>query len=200
MAKKKKTTAKKPAAKAGKSATAGGSTSGRKKVAKKKTVTKKKTSVKKKVAKKKKAPVKKKAATKKKTTKKAKYTYAVGRRKTASARVRLFSGKGETLVNKIPIAEYFPGEMAKKIYNQPFEVCEVVGDYYVTVRVVGSGKHSQLEATVHGIARALDEVNKEAFHLPLKKNGLLTRDSRRRERRKPGLGGRARHRKQSPKR
>ena len=161
---------------------------------------KKKAPAKKKTVAKKKAPAKKKPVAKKRATKKAKFTYAVGRRKTASARVRLFVGKGETMVNKLPIDEYFPGETAKKIYNQPFEVCEVVGDYYATIRVVGSGKHSQLEATVHGIARALDKLNSESFHEPLKKQGLLTRDSRRRERRKPGLGGRARHRKQSPKR
>lgn len=147
------------------------------------------------MAEKKKIPTKK-----RKSTSKPKYTPTVGRRKTASARVRLFTGKGETVVNNKPIGEYFPGEAAKAVYLKPFTVCEVVGDYYATVRVVGSGKNSQLEAVVHGIARALDKVNRETFHGPLKKNDLLKRDPRSRERRKAGLGGSARHRKQSPKR
>ena len=136
----------------------------------------------------------------KKRTSKKKYIYAVGRRKTAVARVRLFTGKGESLVNDQPIAQYFPGQVAKVLYNKPFRVCNLTNQYYVTVRVVGSGKNSQLAAMVHGIARTLDEADSKSFHLPLKKNNLLTRDSRMRERRKAGQGGRARHKKQSPKR
>lgn len=135
----------------------------------------------------------------KKTAKK-KFTYAVGRRKNAAARVRLFSGKGEILVNSLPVADYFPGKVAEVFYTQPFRVCNVLGKYSATVKVTGSGKNSQLEAVVHGLSRALDKVDTENFHSPLKRNKLLTRDSRARERRKPGQAGRARHKKQSPKR
>ncbi|MCJ7828037.1 30S ribosomal protein S9 [Patescibacteria group bacterium] len=147
----------------------------------------------------KKTVAKKKPVAKKKTAKQ-KYVYAVGRRKTASAQVRLYTGKGESLVNSKPIAEYFPGELAKIAYTKPFTVCEVEGKYWITVRVVGSGKNGQLGAVVMGVARTLNLTNPEKFHEPLKRNGLLTRDSRARERRKAGQAGRARHKKQSPKR
>lgn len=145
-------------------------------------------------------PAKKTPAEKKKTAKKVAYQYAVGRRKRASARVRLYSGKGKTIVNNKPIEEYFPGEVTAVFYQRPFEVTETIGKYYATVRVVGSGLQSQLEAVVHGLARALDKTDRDNFHLALKQNGLLTRDSRQRERRKAGQAGRARHKKQSPKR
>ena len=135
-----------------------------------------------------------------KKTKKPKYTPAVGRRKTASARVRLFLGKGKTLVNDQRIEKYFPGEVAKVTYERPFVATETLGRYHATIKVVGSGKQSQLEAIVHGLARALDKENRELYHGNLKGQKLLTRDGRARERRKPGLGGRARHKKQSPKR
>jgi small subunit ribosomal protein S9 len=139
-------------------------------------------------------------ATKKKTASKKNFIYAVGRRKTASARVRLFKGKGKTLVNNQPISQYFPGKVAEIAYTQPLRICDVLGKYYATVKVVGSGKNGQLGAFVHGLARALDKVDREAFHSALKKHKLLTRDSRARERRKAGQAGRARHKKQSPKR
>jgi len=129
-----------------------------------------------------------------------KFIYAVGRRKTASARVRLYSGKGEMLVNSKPISEYFPGKVSEVYYTKPFRACNVLGKYYATIKVVGSGKEAQLGAVVHGLARALDKENRDQFHTFLKKHKLLTRDSRRRERRKPGQAGRARHKKQSPKR
>lgn len=136
-------------------------------------------------------------------TKKAKkktYVFAVGRRKTATARVRLYPGKGETLVNGLPIEQYFPGEIAKKAYRRPFEVATTLNKYYATVKVEGSGKNGQLGAVVHGLARALDKENRELYHSALKKYKLLTRDPRMRERRKPGQMGRARKKKQSPKR
>ena len=75
-----------------------------------------------------------------------------------------------------------------------------MGKYYVTVKVVGGGKKGQLGATVHGIARALAKLDADTLRAPLKKAGLLTRDSRVRERRKVGTGGKARRKKQSPKR
>jgi small subunit ribosomal protein S9 len=132
--------------------------------------------------------------------KKKNWTYAVGRRRSAAARIRLFKGRGENIVNGKPIGEYFPGEINKTKWSLPFSVAEIEGKYYVTVKVVGGGKNGQLGAVVHGIARSLAKVNVEKYRPPLKKAGLLTRDSRVRERRKVGTGGKARRKKQSPKR
>jgi small subunit ribosomal protein S9 len=132
--------------------------------------------------------------------KKQNYTYAVGRRKSASARVRLFRGKGENTVNSKLIAEYFPGSVSHDIWSRPFKVIEASSKYYVSVKVVGGGKGGQLDAVVHGIARALAKVDEKNNRKPLKKAGLLTRDARVRERRKVGTGGKARRKKQSPKR
>jgi len=137
--------------------------------------------------------------TKSKSRKK-KYIPAVGRRRKAIARVRLFRGKGKILVNNLPIEKYFSGEVAKVTYLKPFQVTDTVGKYYATVKVIGSGKIGQLGAVVHGITRALDKENRELYHDALKKHKLLTRDPRKRERRKPGMGGKARRKKQSPKR
>ncbi|KKQ95892.1 MAG: 30S ribosomal protein S9 [Candidatus Woesebacteria bacterium GW2011_GWB1_43_14] len=128
------------------------------------------------------------------------YIYAVGRRRSASARVRLYKGDKESLVNGILIGKYFPGESSYKIWSLPFELTGSLGKYFVTVKVVGGGKRGQLKAVVHGVARALSSVNPEKFRVPLKRAGLLTRDPRIRERRKVGTGGRARRKKQSPKR
>ncbi|MBN1262943.1 MAG: 30S ribosomal protein S9 [Candidatus Pacebacteria bacterium] len=140
--------------------------------------------------------------TKKPAPKKAsrEFVYAVGRRRSASARVRLYKGKQASLVNNQPIADYFPGKVAEFHYTQPLKICDCLGKYYLTARVTGSGKVSQLTAVVHGLSRALDKTNPEKFHTILKKHKLLTRDSRTRERRKAGQAGRARHKKQSPKR
>jgi len=128
------------------------------------------------------------------------YIYAIGRRKTATARVRLFKGKGDLVVNKQPIEKYFPGEVNKIIYTKPFQATETEGKYYATIKVEGSGKNGQLGAVAHGLARALDKENPEVYHPLLKKAGLLTRDPRMKERRKPGLAQSARAKKQSPKR
>ncbi len=136
---------------------------------------------------------------KEKKVKKA-FVFTVGRRKTAVARIRLYHGKGETLVNGQPINKYFSGEINKTFYQQPFNLTETLGKYYATIKVVGSGQKAQLGAVIHGLARALDKENKEDFHSLLKKVGLLTRDSRAKERRKIGQMGKARKKKQSPKR
>lgn len=128
------------------------------------------------------------------------YTFAVGRRKSSVARVRLFKGKGETVVNDTPIGKYFNGPADDKFWNRPFQITATEGKYYATVKVEGGGKKGQLDAVVHGLARVLNEVDKEKFRPPLKKAGLLTRDPRVRERRKVGTGGKARRKKQSPKR
>jgi small subunit ribosomal protein S9 len=132
--------------------------------------------------------------------KKQKYTYAKGRRRSAAARVRLHKGKGESLVNEMPASKYFPGEVNKVLWEKPFHLTGTFGKYYVTVRVVGGGKRGQLNAAIHGVARTLAKVNEEKFRAPLKSAGLLTRDARIKERRKVGTGGKARRKKQSPKR
>jgi len=138
--------------------------------------------------------------TAKEKTKPQKYIFAVGRRKTAVARVRFYRGKGEILVNGKTISEYFPGEVAKIAYLRPFELTNTVGKYHATVKVEGSGKSGQLGAVVHGLSRALDKENPQLYHQALKEHKLLTRDPRAKERRKVGQMGKARKKKQSPKR
>jgi small subunit ribosomal protein S9 len=124
---------------------------------------------------------------------------AVGRRKTAVARVRLWPGKQELVVNGKPISTYFKGNTFKKIYQAPFAITETLGQYSGSIKVVGSGLMGQVGALVHGIARALVKVD-EANKLPLREKGLITRDPRMKETRKAGQGGRARSKTQSPKR
>lgn len=128
------------------------------------------------------------------------YTYATGKRRTSSSRVRLFKGSGQHEVNGMPIGKYFPGKVMQYDWELPFKLTDTVGKYYVTVKVAGGGRKGQLGATVHGIARAFSKLDSEKFRAPLKKEGLLTRDPRRRQRRNVGTGGKARRQKQSPKR
>jgi len=136
-----------------------------------------------------------------KKKKKSNYIAVVGRRKTASARVRLYpKKKGEIIVNKKPIEEYFPGKVAEEKYLEPLRVCNVIGKYLITIKIVGSGKSGQLGAAIHGISRALEKLNTKKFRPILKSRGFLTRDSRAKERRKPGTGGKARRKRQSPRR
>lgn len=131
---------------------------------------------------------------------KVKYTHAVGRRKQAIARIRLFKGKGDTLINDKPVNKYFPGVLSQLSITTLFNTCEILDKYYFTAKVVGSGPRSQLDAVIHGLARSLVKVNAEKFKPLLKKKGYLTRDPRKKERRKVGTGGKARRQKQSPKR
>lgn len=128
------------------------------------------------------------------------YVYALGRRREASSRVRLFRGNGQTLVNGKLIEEYFPGPILKEIWSKPLRVVDADSGFYATIKVGGGGKMGQAEAVALGIARALLKIKKEEYKIPLRKAGLLTRDSRIRERRKVGMGGKARREKQSPKR
>jgi small subunit ribosomal protein S9 len=130
----------------------------------------------------------------------AQYFQAVGRRKEAVARVRLVRGQGILTVNGKPVAVYFPSLVEQKAYQRPFEVTETLGHFTGSVKVIGGGRQAQLYAMIHGIARALEKANKEKYRPSLKSAGLLTRDARARERRKVGQGGRARAKKQSPKR
>jgi small subunit ribosomal protein S9 len=147
--------------------------------------------------------------TKKKSTSSTKmsYTYALGRRKTATARVRLYKkstvpgvdGKHQLVVNGKPAEVYFPGDHMKQTYRNPFVITQTLQNLSASIKVEGSGVNGQLGATVHGLARAL-AIFKPEFRADLKSAGLLTRDPRARERRKAGKGGKARRSKQSPKR
>ncbi len=129
-----------------------------------------------------------------------KYTEAIGRRKVATARVRIYEDDGDFIVNDRDVENYFADvPLAKKKYIQPFELTKTEGDFAVTVHVKGSGKKAQLDAVIHGLARALEEYNPK-LRVFLKEEGLLTRDPRMKETRKPGRGGKARAKRQSPKR
>ncbi len=128
------------------------------------------------------------------------YTEGVGRRKVATARVRIYKGSGDFLVNGLAVGKYFESiPNAPKLYQKAFLATDTKGDFAVTAKISGSGIRSQLDALVHGIARALLKFNPE-FRPLLKEAGLLTRDDRMKESRKVGMGGKARRKRQSPKR
>src|SRR5512135_1160062 len=92
------------------------------------------------------------------------YTYAAGKRRTASARARVYRGKGETTVNGRSAEKYFSGSVNKEIWTKPFRVLDVSDSFYATVKVRGGGLKGQVEAAAHAIAKALDKVDKEKFH------------------------------------
>ena len=110
---------------------------------------------------------------------------AVGRRKTSVARVSLLKGKGKITVNKKDYKEVFPVDTLQTKINQPFSITDTKGKFDVKVIVNGGGINGQAEAVRLGISRALVEINEENKSL-LKAEGLLTRDSRMVERKKPG--------------
>ncbi len=138
------------------------------------------------------------------------YKSSSGKRKEAVARLRLYTNslpevsgeevkKGDIFVNGKRIENYFGGTVSKATYEEPFRITNTLGKYTLTVKVAGGGPNGQMEAFIHAVARSLsslDEKNKQI----LKKKGFLTRDARVRERRKVGMGGKARRKKQSPKR
>lgn len=109
----------------------------------------------------------------------------LGRRKTAVARVYMTKGKGTVTVNKRDYKEFFPIAVLQSKITQPFELTDSVGQYDVTVNVVGGGINGQVEAIRLGISRALVKVSEENKPL-LKEEGLMTRDPRMVERKKPG--------------
>jgi len=128
------------------------------------------------------------------------YVTAVGRRKSATARVRVYKDAGDFVVNDLLVSEYFRSVVgAPSLYNLPMVTSDVLGKYAISVKVSGSGLRSQIDAVNHAISRALLKINPE-FRLELKKKGLLRRDDRMKETRKIGTGGKARRTKQSPKR
>jgi len=149
-----------------------------------------------------------------------KYYQAIGRRKEAVARVRLYlvgSDKittiknpigegtikikqGEIYVNGNPIKKMFSSASDEARYLIPLKSTENEDRFAVSILVNGGGKNGQIDAIIHGLARAIEKVDKDQYRPTLKKMGLLTRDARTRERRKVGTGGKARRVKQSPKR
>jgi len=142
------------------------------------------------------------------------YISAVGRRKSSVARVRLYQTvkadlvwgempvkKGDMLVNQKAIADYFSGDVSRKLYTEPLRVTNAHQlNYAFTIKVAGGGPKGQLDAVIAGIANVLDALDTEKYRPTLKKKGFLTRDSRIRERRVVGMGGKYRRKKQSPKR
>ncbi|MBI2621912.1 MAG: mitochondrial small ribosomal subunit protein uS9m [Candidatus Levybacteria bacterium] len=140
------------------------------------------------------------------------FIFAVGRRREAVARVRIYSKisnslkfgehsveKGEVLVNGKDISQYFSGDVSKTIYEEPLKLANVLNKLTITAKIQGGGPVSQLGAFVLGVSRGL-AARDESIKSLLRKKGLLTRDQRVRERRKVGMGGKARRKKQSPKR
>jgi small subunit ribosomal protein S9 len=123
---------------------------------------------------------------------------AIGRRKSAIASVYLIAGKGEITVNDRPVSAYFPGKQAQEEYEAPFKLLEL-HKYSATVKVHGGGNAGQLDAMILGLARALSSL-KADYQVSMHKAELLTRDPRERQRRKVGMGGKSRRKKQSPKR
>ena len=114
------------------------------------------------------------------------YYYGTGRRKTASARVRLYPGQAGFVVNGKPAEEYFSREIDLKNALEPIVATELSDQFRISVVVAGGGVTGQAGAVRHGIARALLAADPE-LRRPLKDGGFLTRDPRAKERKKPGL-------------
>jgi small subunit ribosomal protein S9 len=115
--------------------------------------------------------------------------YATGRRKTATARVFMTPGSGKVTVNGLPADKYFGRAVHLLILNQAFDVTETLGDFDIVARCNGGGKSGQAGALRHGIARALNTMDRDTHRGTLKKAGYLTRDARMVERKKYGQPG-----------
>lgn len=114
--------------------------------------------------------------------------YATGKRKTAVARVWIKQGAGEFLINGRKIEDYFPVEELKLVVNKPFVLTGTTGKFDVDASIYGGGIPAQAWALGHGIAKALLEYN-ASLRATLKKQGLITRDPRAKERKKYGKKG-----------
>lgn len=114
------------------------------------------------------------------------FNYGTGRRKNATARTRLYTGTGSIEVNGRPIENYFPRKSLQMVIRQPLVLSKLTDKIDVKVRVAGGGVTGQAEAVRHGISRALLTVD-PTLRGVLKKAGLLTRDARKKERKKYGL-------------
>ena len=113
--------------------------------------------------------------------------YGTGRRKSSVARVRLVPGNGKITINKRDIDDYFGLDTLKVIVRQPLTLTSTLAQFDVIATVEGGGFTGQAGAIRHGIARALLEVDTDAYRATLKAAGFLTRDSRMKERKKYGL-------------
>ncbi|MDG5473793.1 MULTISPECIES: 30S ribosomal protein S9 [Jeotgalibacillus] len=111
-----------------------------------------------------------------------------GRRKSSVARVRLVPGDGQIVINGREVENYIPFAALREVIKQPLNITETLGNYNIFVNVNGGGYTGQAGAIRHGISRALLHVDPE-YRGALKSAGLLTRDSRMKERKKPGLKG-----------
>lgn len=114
--------------------------------------------------------------------------YGTGRRKTSTARVYLRPGNGDIKVNRRAFESYFPNEALRMIIRQPLSLTDTVGKFDILVNVDGGGTSGQAGAVRHGITRALMEFNPD-LRPALKKAGLVTRDPRKKERKKYGQKG-----------
>ncbi len=114
------------------------------------------------------------------------YVWGTGKRKCSIAQVRVFPGEGEIIINDKPYQEAFPRLEHRHMIEHPFLATDTMGKFRVTVKVKGGGINGQAGAIRHGIARALAKEN-ELFKPLLRKEGLLTRDARIKERKKYGL-------------
>lgn len=114
------------------------------------------------------------------------YFHGTGRRKTAVAQVKLFPGNGAIIINGVPYEELFTRLEHQQTILQPFLASENLGKYNAVIKVNGGGITGQSDAISHGIARALVRAS-ENLKPVLRQNGLLTRDPRIKERKKPGL-------------
>ena len=116
----------------------------------------------------------------------ASFDYGTGRRKTAIARTRLYTGSGQIEINGRPMEQYFPRKTLQMIVRQPLALTKTAEQFDIKVNVCGGGISGQAEAVRLGIARALLQ-NDAAMRPALKKAGFLTRDARKKERKKYGL-------------
>ena len=115
-----------------------------------------------------------------------KFIYATGKRKSAIARVRITPGTGKITINKKDIAEFYSLETLKAVVTRPFAVANMMEKYDVITTVKGGGFSAQASAVAHGISKALATIDLDT-RTALKRSGLITRDSRVKERRKYGL-------------
>jgi small subunit ribosomal protein S9 len=114
--------------------------------------------------------------------------YATGRRKEAVARVWIQSGTGAIAINRRSLEDYFGRETSRMVFRQPLELTDTAGTLDIWVTVKGGGLSGQAEAIRHGVSRALTRLNPE-FRPQLKKAGYMTRDARKKERKKYGQPG-----------
>lgn len=114
------------------------------------------------------------------------FEYGTGRRKTATARTRIYRGGGEIVINGRPMEQYFPRKTLQMIIRQPLVLTKLLDAYDIKVNVSGGGVTGQAEAVRHGISRALLQAD-PALRSVLKRAGFLTRDARKKERKKYGL-------------